>query len=99
MSPVQFQFSGEVWYWRGPSPFHFVSVPEAQSLEIKRVAQMLTYGWGVIPAHIHVGKTEWTTSLIPRNGLYLIPFKTAVRANENIQLGDVVEVTLSLEQR
>ena len=96
---MQIQFSGEVWYWRGPSPFHFITVPETQSLEIKRVAKMLTYGWGVIPARIHVGKTEWTTSLIPKNGLYLIPLKAVVRAGENISLGDVVKIKVSLEPR
>ena len=21
------EFSADVWYWRGPSPFHFVTVP------------------------------------------------------------------------
>lgn len=96
---MKFQFAGEVWYWRGPSPFHFLTVPEAQSEEIKRVAKILTYGWGVIPARVQVGKTEWTTSLIPKAGLYLIPLKKVVRDGENINLGDVVDVKLSLESR
>ncbi len=96
---MKFHFAGEVWYWRGPSPFHFVSVPEAQSEEIKRVAKMLTYGWGVIPALVQVGNTEWTTSLIPKNGLYLIPLKKSIRDCEDINLGDVVEVNLLLAAR
>jgi hypothetical protein len=25
---VDLEFSGEVWFWRGPSPYHFVTVPE-----------------------------------------------------------------------
>jgi len=30
----QLSFSGELWYWRGPSPFHFVTVPEPQCQEL-----------------------------------------------------------------
>lgn len=60
---------------------------------------MLTYGWGVIPALVQVGNTEWTTSLIPKNGLYLIPLKKSIRDCEDINLGDVVEVNLLLAAR
>jgi hypothetical protein len=32
------EFSGEIWYWRGPSPFHFIPVKagvrEAEGLEL-----------------------------------------------------------------
>lgn len=25
---MNLNFSGEIWYWRGPAPFYFVTVPE-----------------------------------------------------------------------
>ena len=25
---MDLQFSGEVWFWRGPAPHHFLSVPD-----------------------------------------------------------------------
>jgi hypothetical protein len=28
---VDLEFSGDVWFWRGPSPYHFVTVPEDES--------------------------------------------------------------------
>ena len=28
---MEIEFDGAVWYWRGPSPYHFVTVPEAPS--------------------------------------------------------------------
>ncbi len=96
---MKLKFSGEVWYWRGPSPFHFVTVPENESREIGDVSKMLTYGWGVIPVTVKVGKTEWTTSLFPKDGLYLVPLKNVVRASEAITLGDVIEVSLILDVR
>ena len=45
-------FSGELWYWRGPSPFHFITVPADGTRAIKGVAAEITYGWGMIPATI-----------------------------------------------
>lgn len=42
-------FTGQVVYWRGPSPFHFVPVPAAEAAEIRLIAPLVTYGWGVIP--------------------------------------------------
>ena len=89
-------FSNEVFYWRGPSPFHFVTIPQAQSLEIKAVSKILTYGWGVIPVSVKIGQTEWTTSLFPKEGLYLVPIKEVIRRAEAIELGDTVQLNLSL---
>jgi len=43
---VQVDFRGEVWYWRGPSPFHFVTVPEEGSGAIASASALVTYGWG-----------------------------------------------------
>jgi len=96
MASMNFKFSGEVIYWRGPSPFHFVAVPESASKKIKAEAARLTYGWGVIPATVKIGKTEFTTSLFPKNGGYLIPIKNVVRLPENIEVGDTVAITLKL---
>lgn len=93
---MNFKFSGEVIYWRGPSPFHFVAVPESTAKKIKAEAARLTYGWGVIPATVKIGKTEFTTSLFPKNGGYLIPIKNVVRLPENIEVGDTVAITLKL---
>lgn len=96
MTPVDLEFSGPVWYWRGPSPFHFVTVPEAESAEIDAVKQFVTYGWGVIPVEACIGGTTWTTSMFPREGGYALPVKAVVRRAEGIELDDVVDVRISL---
>ena len=93
---VEFEFSGEVWHWRGPSPFHFVTVPAEESAAIRAVAASVTYGWGVIPVTVTLGITEWTTSLFPKEGAYLVPLKAMVRTAEKIELGDVVTLRLKV---
>jgi Domain of unknown function (DUF1905) len=44
-----------------------------------------------------VGGTEFTTSLFPKDGGYLVPLKDAVRRAEGISEGDVVALRLTLE--
>ena len=94
---MKLRFKGELFHWRGPAPFHFVGVPEAESAAIKDVAAMVTYGWGVIPVRARIRTTEWTTSLFPKDGGYLVPVKIAVRRAEKLELGDVVPVSLTLD--
>ena len=91
---MELSFTGPVWYWRGPSPFHFVTVPEEESDVIAAAAPGLTYGWGMIPCTVSIGATTWTTSLWPKNGGYIVPLKSAVRNAEHIDVDDVVEITL-----
>jgi len=94
---VVLDFSGEIIHWRGPAPFHFVTVPDEESAAIEAVAPVVTYGWGVIPVKARIGSTEFTTSLFPKGNLYLLPVKVAVRKAERLELGDRVTVRLSLD--
>jgi hypothetical protein len=88
------EFSNTIFEWRGPSPFYYVAVPEEQSLDIKDISTLVTYGWGVIPVIVKIGKTEWTTSLFPKDGRYLVPLKDRIRKAEKIDVGDRVSVRL-----
>ena len=94
---VRLEFSGEVWWWRGPAPFHFVTVPEDESAELQAASAFVTYGWGMIPVEAVIGSTTWTTSLWPKDGGYVVPVKSLVRKSELIDVGDVVTVSLSVD--
>ena len=93
---MKLRFTGALWYWRGPAPFHFVTVPAAERAAIKQVASAVTYGWGMIPASVRVGASEWTTALWPKDGGYIVPIKQWVRDAEAIDVGDVVEIRLDI---
>ena len=90
------EFSSKIIYWRGPSPFFFVTVPAKQSRDIKALSSLVTYGWGVIPVHVRIGKTEFSTSLFPKEGRYLVPIKVSVRKAENLEKGDKVSLRLEI---
>lgn len=89
--------TGEIIHWRGPAPYHFVRVPDAPSDAIAAVAPLVSYGWGAIPVRARIGRTEFRTSLFPKDGGYLVPVKDAVRRAEGLALGDSVRVSLHLD--
>ena len=94
-----FTFTASVWEWRGPAPYHFVSVPLEIAQEIKELASAVTYGWGLIPVAGKIGNTSFTTSLWAKNGTYAVPLKDALRKAEGISLNDTVSVELTLRFR
>ncbi|QMU77335.1 DUF1905 domain-containing protein [Streptacidiphilus sp. PB12-B1b] len=89
-------FAGRVIEWRGPAPFYFVAVPREQCADIREVAAMASYGWGVIPVEARIGETTFTTSLFPRDGGYLLPVKNAVRKPQGLSVGSDVSVALTV---
>ena len=91
------EFSGEIWFWRGPAPWYFVTVPAEQSRDLNVISGLVTYGWGMIPVNVLIGKTRWKTSLWPIDGRYIVPNKASVRKAENLDQDD--DVTIRLEVR
>jgi len=59
---MNFEFSGDIWFWRRPAPFYFVTVPREQSSELKAISGLVTYGWGMIPVTARIGKTKFFIS-------------------------------------
>ena len=93
---MTFTFSGELIYWRGPAPFHFIRVPEAKCELIRDSAGFVSYGWGMIPVTARIGGVSWRTSMWPRDGGYLLPVKAEVRRRTDLQLNDAAVVELHI---
>lgn len=92
-------FEGRIIEWRGPAPFLFVPLPDEHVGEIRWAAREASYGWGVIPVEAQIGKTEFTTSLFPKDGSYLLPVKVAVQRAADVGLGDKVHVNIRINSR
>jgi hypothetical protein len=92
------EFSGPVWEWRGPAPYHFLSVPPDEADDIAAIAGDITYGWGMVPVRGWLGDTEFTTALWPKDGGYVVPLKDKVRAAEGVELGMTVAVRLAIAE-
>jgi len=95
---VRIEFRGEIWTWRGPSPYYFVTVPARQCDDLRAISGFVTYGWGMIPVTARIGTTEWTTSLFPKDGRYIVPLKDKVRKAEALMEGQRVTIQLEIRQ-
>ncbi|MFL6106268.1 MAG: DUF1905 domain-containing protein [Marmoricola sp.] len=92
---MDFEFEGPVVEWRGPAPYYFLRVPEEESADIKEAAKGLEY-WGQVPVVVQIDEVEFTTALFPKDGVYLIPLKRAVREDIEVELDEVVPVSLTV---
>ena len=94
-----FAFQGSLCYWRGPAPYYFVRVPPATVEELVDVAAEVTYGWGMVPVEVAVGRYRWETSLWPKDGGYLVPIRAEVRLGVKIEIDEPVAVRLTVAPR
>lgn len=99
LAAVDTTFRAELFEWRGPAPYFWVALPEPACDYVRAEARQATYGWGAIPVRVRVGRTEWETSLLPRDGGYVLPVKTQVRKQEGFGDGDTVTVAISVAPR
>jgi hypothetical protein len=96
---VDLEFSAELWEWRGPAPFYWLTVPEDGCAHLRVEAAATSYGWGAVPVRARIGRTEWETSLLPKDGGYVLPVKNAVRKAERVDEGDTVSVAMRVAPR
>jgi hypothetical protein len=94
---IDLEFSAEIWFWKGPAPWHFVTVPDDDCGILESTAAFVSYGWGMIPVTAQIGKTRWTTSLFPKDGAYIVPLKTDVRKAERLDVGNTVHIRLTVD--
>ncbi|MES2046162.1 MAG: DUF1905 domain-containing protein [Pseudomonadota bacterium] len=89
-------FSGAVIEWRGPAPHYFVAVPADLVGEVAYAARLASYGWGCVPVSASANGFDFTTSLFPKDGGYMLPLKVAVRKHANVVAGEAVAIRMRI---
>ncbi len=94
----QYKIHANVWLYPGMAGWHFVSIPQDISEDIKRQFGDLKRGWGSLPVMVSIGKTSWNTSIFPdkKAGGYLLPIKADVRKKEGIVAKDTVIMLIEI---
>jgi hypothetical protein len=90
--------TGALWLWSGDgASWHFVSVPEAQSAELRAESLLRRGGFGSVKVEATIANITWRTSVFPqKSGGYILPVKKEVRCRAGIAVGDDVTVRLDL---
>jgi hypothetical protein len=90
--------TGPLWLWSGENgSWHFVTVPEELSGEIRAHAMVALRGFGSVKVEACIHDVTWRTSVFPlKSGGYILPVKADVRRKAGIAAGDEVTVELEL---
>lgn len=97
--PVKIVFEAELWLWdaKRADAWMFVSLPAAESEEIRALADELRRSVGSLRARATIGGSTWETSIFsdPKKG-YVLQVERRVREAESLTAGDVASVTVEL---
>ena len=85
-------------YWsNGEGGSHFMSLPEAESIEIRAHAFMNPRGFRSVRVECTIGDIVWRTSVFPqKSGGYFLPVKIDICRRAGLTAGDDVMVSLEL---
>lgn len=102
MIDIAFTFTAKCWLWQeGKGSWHFITLPQDKSEEIKFFTQHLhdrPRGWGAVHAHSKIGNTTWQTSIFPSSTLaaYILPIKAEVRKKEKVLVDNELTVYIKV---
>jgi Domain of unknown function (DUF1905) len=85
---VQLTFSGEMWWCKGPSPWHSITVPEEDCGRMEAASALVRYGCGLIPVTAQIRESFWNMSFYPKDTQYIVPVKAHVRRADGLDVGD-----------
>lgn len=95
---LSFAFTARLWLYPGEAGWHFLTVPDVVSAEIREETLKFPRGFGSVKITATISGHRWATSLFPdsHSGSYLLPVKKAVRIASGIEAGDQVPVQLEV---
>ena len=96
MEPI-LRFTGALWEAQAADAWVFVTVPPDDAELIRELAPTRR-GFGSVRVRVALGATRWATSVFPdtKVGSYVLPVKRAVREAEGVDVGDEVEIELTV---
>ena len=95
---IKYSFSAKIWKHNGTGGWHFVSLPNHISKEIREHLQWQEEGWGRMKSTAKIKNSEWKTAIWfdKKHNTYLLPIKSEVRKKNSLKENDQIEVTISL---
>ncbi len=100
------RFKSPLWLWQAETgtAWHFVTVPEDLSNEIRFFSSAgntkKRVGFGSVKVHAQIGDSAWDTSVFPSKQFkgYLLPVKASVRKQNHLAAGNSASVSLHFHQ-
>ena len=96
LGKIKCEFAAEIWQYKAPGGWYFISVPEDVSKEIRENLKWQEEGWGRLKITAEIGSSQWKTSIWfdTKRNTYLLPLKADIRKKENIESGNIIDVII-----
>jgi hypothetical protein len=93
-----YQFSSKLWRYPTPGGWHFISLPQKVSKEIRSAFKSEEEGWGRLKATARIGNSEWNAAIWfdTKMNTYLLPIKAEIRKKEALTIDKMVKVVVSI---
>lgn len=93
------RFTALLWAWRDrPDSWVFLTVPDEVTDDIVAAAAAAPRGFGSVRVRVRIGGSTWDTSVFPsrEEGGYVLPVKRPVRRAEDLDVGEMACVELTV---
>ncbi|WP_035483138.1 DUF1905 domain-containing protein [Gaetbulibacter saemankumensis] len=93
---IQYHFSAKIWQHNAPGGWHFTSVPNFISKEIRENLKWQEEGWGRMKAIAEIGSKRWETAIWfdTKRNTYILPIKAEIRKKLNLTTNDMIHLTI-----
>ena len=101
MEQIRYEFSAKAYQYSSSEEmcgWVFASLPKELSKEIRDNFKCLEEGWGRMKITAKIGDSKWQTSIWfdTKQDTYLLPLKAKIRKQENIVLGEDVQISIQV---
>ena len=95
---IKYDITEKIWQHSSDGGWHFVSLPQNISKEIRDSFRSLEEGWGRLKVTAVIGNSEWKTAIWfdTKANTYLLPVKSSIREKEKIHTSEFVKVSIVL---
>ncbi|GAA4768921.1 MULTISPECIES: DUF1905 domain-containing protein [Flavobacterium] len=93
---IKYDFSAKIWQYNGPNGWHFVSLPQEISKEIRENLKWQEEGWGRLKATAKIGSVEWKTAIWfdTKQNTYLLPLKADIRKKCKLEKDQRISISI-----
>jgi len=93
---IHYDFSAKIWQHSGAGGWHFVSLPQHISNEIRENHGWQEEGWGRLKVKAKIGLVSWDTAIWydTKSATYLLPVKAEIRKKHQIETGIEMEICI-----
>lgn len=95
---IEYQFTGEVWFYENPNAVYFVSLPKEMSADILDLVGTSLNPWGTVPVRVTIRDFTWESSMFPRKDreVYDLPLNARVRKRLKLEAGARISVAIEI---